>query len=186
MGSETVESTGDNPFEGLVEDPVEADLPFGDEYETGEEAIPEPVEVDELRDVSAPDEIIADVEAELPEDGSTENVLDAIEPIDRDIDLTTDRQGRTTNEAGELVGLDDQASLACANIEIALTALDEGQDSTATGQVRTASARASESAMASINEWSEPLAASITGEAVADIAPLIGFISVCAEGGYEL
>lgn len=178
-------TTGDGADDDEPGDAVGGDdLPFGDDGEP--ETAPEPIEIEDLTELSAPEEVIAEVEAELPADVSSDNVLDAIEPIDSDIDLSTDRNGRTTNESGELVGLDEPASLACANIEIALTALDEGDEAAAAAQVVSAAERAGSSQMPSVQAWSSPLAESINDGAVAEFAPLIGFISVCAEGGYEL
>lgn len=187
VSDETTEGdlTGDESGnDGLGEETESEDLPFGDDGEP--EVAPEPIEIEDLSELSAPEQVIADVEAELPADVTSDDVLDTIGPIDSDIELTTDRDGRTTNEAGELVGLDEPASLACANIEIALTALDEGDAATAAEQVASAAERAGSSEMASVQAWSDPLAGAITDGAVAELAPLIGFISVCAEGGYEL
>ena len=183
-GDERGDPDGESGGDDLDEQSESDDLPFGDDGEP--EVAPEPIEIEDLSELSAPEEVIAEVEAELPEEVTSDEVLDTIEPIDSDIELTTDRDGRTTNEAGELVGLDEPASLACANIEIALTALDEGDDATAAAQVSSASERAGSSEMASVQAWSGPLAAAITDGAVTEFAPLIGFISVCAEGGYEL
>lgn len=184
-GETSADGDADTADEETPDDEIGDDLPFGED-DAPDEPEPVPFVVDDLTDLSAPEEVIKEVAAELPQGVEAENVLDAIKPIDTDIDLTTDREGRTTNGQGELVGLDESASLACANIEIALTELDEGNGVAAAGQVTTAAERAGSSEMPSVQAWSEPLAAAVIDGAVTEFAPLVGFISVCAEGGYEL
>lgn len=113
-------------------------------------------------------------------------VLDAIEPIDQASTEPPVDDGRPRNEVGELVTLDEEASLACAQVEIALGHIDDGLPSAATERIVSAAERAAASGVADIQAWAEPLRAVVADGPAEDLAPLIGFLSVCTEGGYEL
>lgn len=93
--------------------------------------------------------------------------------------------GHTRTSSGVLVILDQPAGLACANIEIALTEIDEGRRGAAADHITSAVDRTLRSELQDIRGWSATLAASLT-EAGIDVATLVGFLSVCLDGGYVL
>lgn len=169
-----------------------AELSFGDPAEVGfdgvEEDDPEPVETSaaEREVLSAPEEVIEEVAAQIEAAPEVEEILDAVGEIDGNNDVATDRDGRSRNSSGELAILDEAANLACAHVEIALTHLDDGNDSIAIERIWSAADRAGNSEIAAVREWQEPLSAVIAEGTVSDITTLVGFITVCAEGGYEL
>lgn len=119
-------------------------------------------------------------------DDAPVEALAAVDPIDDGDDSTPERDGRARNEIGELARLDEAANLACANIEIALGALDEGHDSEAAEHLAVAARAAADSGIEDVSEWSDRLAGVSTDPSTEDLATLIGFLSVCTEGGYEL
>lgn len=144
----------------------------------------------ELSD-DAPAEVIDRVAEEmasagdLPEAGDGGQLLDAVEPVDRNERPAIEPDGRARNGYGELLVLDDEASLACANVEIAIGHLDEGLAGVAGDHVRFGAERAEASGIADIRSWADPLRAAAE-LASSDPAALIGFLTVCTEGGYEL
>jgi len=167
-------------------------LSFGDPADVGFEAV-EDVEQDPVplpsaagESLSGPDEIIPGVTEQLARPADGDEILDTVDVVDDGTEVATERDGRSRNSTGELAVLDDAANLACAHVEIALSQLDDGQDSIAIERIWQAADRAGHSDIAAVREWQEPLSAVIAGGEVADLAPLIGFITVCAEGGYEL
>ena len=146
-----------------------------------------------------PGEVVAEIREELDDEPvSGDEALDGLdEPLDEEPsnaeirDARQDREDAETavldgprNESGEFVELDEAASLACADTERALTALDEGDAAAAVADATSAAGRADESGIAAISEWSEALG-DWTG-ADGDPAVLLGFLSVCTDGGYEL
>ncbi len=153
---------------------------------------------DEQPDLGQPDEVMAEIEEELDDEAvSGDESLDALEPLDEepsDAEIQDAREDREDaglavvdgpwNEAGELVELDESASLACADVERALTAVDEGAAATAAADVASAADRAAGSGIADIAAWSETL--EDWDGADGDAAVLLGFLSSCTEGGYEL
>ncbi len=199
--AETADATGDatqSETQSADSTGVDAEsdetLSFGDPVDSGFAEV-EDIDVDpeetpeaDFEVLSAPDEVVAEVTEQLeaaPVEQS-EEILDAVEIVDTKGDVADDRDGRSRNSSGELTILDDSASLACGHTEVALTHLDEGNGSIAIERIWSASIQAGESGIATIQEWKEPLAAVVADGSVTDLAPLIGFISVCAEGGYEL
>ena len=150
-------------------------------------------------DLGQPDEVIAEIESAL--DGqpvSGAEVLDTIDPLDgkptsSEIEaVRARREGALDpaddgprNEAGELAQLDEPAALACADVERALTAIDEGSTETAVEEIESAATRAGESSIEGISVWSETLSGSWTADG-GDPAVLLGFLSICTKGGYEL
>lgn len=179
---------------GEIGDDGSMELSFGDPADVGFDGVEdtevepvaptdgEPVDlVDEV-----PDEVIEDVADELgPVDG-TEEILDAIEPVDRIDDDAADPDGRPRNELGELVELDDEASLACAQTEIAIGLLDDGLPGIAIERILSGAERAEASSVDDVRAWAEPLREVTAGGDVSDPAPLVGFLTVCTKGGYEL
>ncbi len=93
------------------------------------------------------------------------------------------RDGRSRNEAGELRQLDESASLACGDVEVAVTAFDEGDVDMAKQRMSRAAERAAASAVAGMAPWADSLS---DGADSADPAVLVAFLSACTEGGYEL
>jgi len=145
-----------------------------------------------------PGEVVAEIREELDDAPiSGDEALDALdEPLDEEPTRAEIREARNDradtgvsaegprNEAGEPLELDEAASLACADVERALTAFDEGSADSAVADADSAAGRAGDSAVADIAEWSEALGA-WTG-ADNDPAVLLGFLSTCTDGGYEL
>ncbi len=154
------------------------------------ETVPaEPIDTDsvELSD-DAPAAVIDKVADEIAasDDGGTGGeLLDAVDPVDGAEQPPSEPDGRSRNGYGELLVLDDEASLACANVEIAIGELDEGRGDVAGDHVRSGADRAEASGIADIRSWADPLRAAAAVEA-GDPAALIGFLTVCTEGGYEL
>ena len=169
-------------------------LNFGDPVDDGfAEVIDleiEPVETPaaDLEVLSVPDEVVEEVaeQLEVTPIAAGEEILDVVDVVDTGAEVAADRDGRSRNSSGELVVLDDAASLGCAHIEVALTHLDEGNTSIAIERIWVASQQAASSNISTIQSWEAPLAGTVADGTVSDLAPLIGFISVCAEGGYEL
>lgn len=165
----------------------------------GGQAVAAPAAKDDQPDLGRPDEVVEQIKDAL--DGqpvSGAEVLDAIEPLDekptaseiQQVRGSRDGTGDPTdnaprNEAGELAQLDESAALACADVERALTAIDEGSVETAVEEIESAATRAGESSIEDIAAWSEVLSGSWTGGGD-DPAVLLGFLSSCTKGGYEL
>ncbi len=178
---------------------AEDDLIFRDPGATGEYA---PVEEEPALDLS-PEALPPVVEPQLPEQtdvlasvvddlaavpGDTDvEVLDRVEPIDEGPSETgrlSERDGHRRNEVGELLVLDDEASLACSAVERALPAIDEGDRTTGAALVSQASAGLDRSPDGPMAGWSTILTDSFDTDA--ESAALVGFLTVCIEGGYEL
>jgi hypothetical protein len=97
--------------------------------------------------------------------------------------LPSVRDGSRRNDIGEPVGLDDAGATACGNVEIALRSLD-GDRGAVAGHLTAAVAAARASTVAGVTAWADPLAAvDPRGE---DVTVLVGFLSACTRGGYEL
>lgn len=131
-----------------------------------------------------PAEVIEQVADEVAAADDGQELLDAVEPVDEAGDPPAEPDGRTRNGSGELVELDAEASLACANVEIAIGQLDDGLAVQAGELVRSGAAQADASAIADIQSWAQPLL--VAADTIDDPAPLVGFLTVCTEGGYEL
>jgi len=154
------------------------------------ETVPaEPIDTDsvELSDdaPAAVIEKVADEIAGADESEAGDELLDAVDPVDGAEQPPSEPDGRSRNGYGELLVLDEEASLACANVEIAIGQLDEGRSDAAGDHVRSGAERAEASGIADIRSWADPLRAAAGVEA-GDPAALIGFLTVCTEGGYEL
>ncbi len=146
---------------------------------------------------ASPEAALSEIAAELDKSAgsatSATPLLDQVGPID---DAPTGtvigiREGRRINEAGEANRLDEAAALACGNVEIALTALDEGRADEAADHLRTASTMAADTSVPAMNAWSSILEQSATDVAAArrspaDGSPLLAFLTACTQGGYEL
>lgn len=120
-------------------------------------------------------------------------ILDKVEPFDSAPTPAAFgiRDGRRINEVGEAIRLDEPAAVACANVEIALTTLDENQPADAADHLRAASTTAAGSTVAAMNPWAsilEQLAADIDGAETTndEISALLAFLTTCTQGGYEL
>ncbi|MEM7273448.1 MAG: hypothetical protein AAF547_10245 [Actinomycetota bacterium] len=171
-----VDEDGDGPRpEDYGFEPVEAD-----------DVQPEDVSPTDFPDLPSPEEATPVDVDEVDELAAGEEVLDSVEPVDTDGDVAVDRDGRVRNSSGELIGLDEPASLACANVELALTAIDEGDLEGAAGGVATAADWAGQSEMPSVQDWQSTLAAVAESGAVTEVGSLVGFLTACAQGGYEL
>lgn len=131
-----------------------------------------------------PDEVVARVAAEMAETTGGDGLLDTVAAIDAGRPTRTD-DGRPRNELGELVSLDEAASLACGLVEIAVGDLDAGEVGDAGEGVRAAAGHAGRSDVADIRDWAGPLDEAAASP-LEEPASLIGFLSVCTEGGYEL
>lgn len=148
--------------------------------------------VEELASVApddAPDDAAGDAAGG---DGTADSVsevpiLDRVQAVDEGPapdEAVRERDGNRRNEIGELVVLDEMAGLACADVESALTALDEGDGNRAAERITAAARRAGESGVEAINTWSATLAGTAPNEG--GTPEMIGFLSACAQGGYEL
>ncbi len=167
------ESIGPDNLEDVTRDP----LP-----EVAAPELAEPEDVlpglkDEVGDAveqaaESPDVAILDV-AKLPD----------LAPTDEEIAAFGDGHPRTST--GRLIVLDELASLACANVEIALGAIDDGLTAVAQDHVASASQRAGQSEVESIEGWSDALDEAGSGASI-DATTLVGFLSVCLEGGYVI
>ncbi len=154
------------------------------------ETVPaEPIDTDTVElSGDAPAAVIDKVADEIAaSDGGEagDELLDAVDPVDGAEQPPSEPDGRSRNGYGELLRLDDEASLACANVEIAIGQLDEGRSALAGDHVRSGAEQAEASGIADIRSWAAPLRAAAAVEA-GDPAALIGFLTVCTEGGYEL
>jgi hypothetical protein len=157
--------------------------------------VPE-VDVPELPE---PDEVLATVPEELllAIDEAIESpdvaILDVAGIIDEGptaAEIAGFGDGNRRTGSGELVVLDERASLACANVELALFALDDGAPDRAADQVALAAERAAASNLTAVQDWAPRLveaAGEGTGlDRAVDALTLVGFLSLCVEGGYEL
>lgn len=180
--------TGDTVGSGVVA-PAPDD---GGEDDRTDRDEPEPRLDEERPELGRPEHVVPDIRERLQKitaDGHRERgeVLEMVEPLDRGpspeaaIGL---RDGRTSNEAGELNHLDEAAALACGDVERALSAVDDGDYRGADDLLVSAGDRASQSGVDDIVAWSTTLTDS--PERTEDIESLLGFLSVCTRGGYEL
>lgn len=150
---------------------------------------PEPVVDESQPELGNPDDLIDEAASQLAEvddSDTTAEILSTVKPIDTAPELGAEvnpRDGRSRNEAGELSRLDEPAALACGDIERALTAMDEGDRTQARDLVTSASAHAADSSINDITTWSETLSAIPSSD---DLSPLLGFLTACTQGGYEL
>ena len=171
-----------------------SELSFGDPGQVGFEPVEvtevdpvEPTGGDDVRlEVDEPELVIERVADELGPIGGADELLDTIGPVDGADEDASEPDGRPRNELGELLILDDEASLACAQIDIAIGLLDDGLPGIAIERIVGGADRADASELEDIRAWAEPLRAVVEGGAVTDPAPLVGFLTVCTEGGYEL
>ncbi len=189
--------TGDAASDGTDptdDDTGEATPTLRDPVDAGFDSV-EDVEIDPVEAPSAggidltddePEAVIEEVADQLDDLDEGTEVLDAVDPVDQAADETPVDDGRPRNEVGELLTLDDEASLACAQIEIGIGHIDEGLPAAATERIVSGAERAEASAVADIRAWAEPLRAVVADGPAQDLAPLVGFLSVCTEGGYEL
>lgn len=143
-------------------------------------------------------EVVAEVEAAMTEEPeAVDETLDSLEaPLDDEataVDVSDARDERELgesntaprNESGEPNQLDEAAALACAEVERALTALDENDLAASAASIAAASDWAAQSGSADVADWSTALASASTA-LDDDISTVVGFLSVCTEGGYEL
>lgn len=148
-------------------------------------------------DVDDPEVVIAEIADQLEQTSATgTDLLALVDPVDgRELDLIDDTSddsgatgttGRRYNEAGELIQLDQSAQLACGQVEIAIGLIERGQLVEADDRLGTAAEQADQSSVEAIRSWADPLSGVAADGATAELVPLIGFLSVCAEGGYEL
>jgi hypothetical protein len=195
-GLEQVGSTGTDPGRGELSDPGFALAATDRSIE------PEPQITEGQPELGRPDEVVPEIRRQLDElDGAGDRrrgeVLEAVEALDhapaagQAIGI---RDGRTRNEAGELNRLDETAALACGDVERALTALDDGNERRAADLLASAADRAARSTVDDIEAWATTLADAIDIDADTDtdtdtsesLAALVGFLSACTQGGYEL
>ncbi len=157
--------------------------PVGDEADTGAEPIETPTI--ERPEVAAPEVLIPAITEELAAAPETAETLDSIAIIDQSEPADAE-DGQPRNSSGEAATLDDEASLACANTEIALGHFDEGRGSIAAERMAIAAQHAASSEQASVRDWAETLQSVGVEFDDDDAAAVVGFIAACAERGYEL
>lgn len=176
----------------------------GDEFGIGgeddEEFTPDAAEEpEELPDVAMPvldepEDVLPELRAEVGDalqdavDSPDVDILDVaklpdLAPTDEEVASFDDGHQRTSS--GRLIVLDELASLACANIEIALGEIDEGQLPSAKEHISTAGERAGRSEVDAVEKWSDALGDAASGDSI-DATTLVGFLSVCIEGGYVI
>ncbi len=196
-GGRAPTTTLDRPS-GRADEPAGTE-PVADEFdidhpptdtEVLDAAEPEPLEA------GSPEAVISEITTQL--DGAALGdggppLLDRLPPIDTGPSgqVISVRDGRSINEVGEPDQLDEAAALACGNVEIALTALDDGATTKAIDRLQSASTSAGDSSVAAVNQWATVLEQSVTGlrqlgPSQTDASPLLAFLSTCAQGGYEL
>lgn len=166
------------------------DLTFADPADAGFEPVAEEPGLDPDNEVVAapvidpPDEALNRVPVVNPD---AVEVLSRVDPIDKAPEpgeVPSDRDGRQRNEVGELVTIDDKAALACGNVEIAATALDDGDADVFDAALTRAIDAAVGSKTDGIAGWADLL---LTLDATdPDTNVLIGFLRACSDGGYEL
>ncbi len=165
------------------------ELSFGDPADEGFAPIEDiEVEVAELEEedevpVEAPNEVLP--ETPVVEVVAGEEILDAVDPVDEaptPAEAPRKRDGKARNDIGELVTIDEAASVACGNAEIAITELDEGNLTKAADHKSKAATFATDSATIGMNDW----ATSLSGSEPADATTLVAFLKACSAGGYEL
>ena len=140
---------------------------------------------DELATATAPESVLPEIDRQLDEAPVGGEILDAVEPIDGAAPAAAgDPVPR--NSSGEPATLDEAGALACANAEIAIGQLDSGQVSIALERIATAAHHAEASTRTGISQWVDPLSTVIVDGQLADVAPLVGFLTACTERGYEL
>lgn len=178
---------------GADPEPTDSTGTSTDQGEQGAGEVSADVEVEavartgwEYPKVPAPDDVIDAVQVQLDDAPDGVDVLDSVDAVDTEADVAPARDGQTRNSSGELVLLDDAGSLACAHVEIALGLVDSGNAFIATEKVASAAHQAGQSEIEEVRDWVEPLSATIATGSLDDVAPLVGFLSVCAAGGYEL
>lgn len=180
--NDALEINGEPTFRDLSD--VAGVDPIDDSAEPPDNPLP-PASVPQLTDAEV---AINEIDQNsLSPDAVTES-LDAVAPVDAAPTANFDQpDGNIRNEIGELQILDQAASLACGHVEVGLTALDEGVRTAAADQVRLAATSIAETTTEGFESWgrllSEAAADGITPE---DASTMIAFISVCAEGGYEI
>lgn len=168
------------------------ELTFGDPAAAGYAPVAEP----DLRDqgkaapvtrpvLRTPDQVLSGMGTVRVQAGR-ETLAGAV-PIDRVPpagSLPNTRDGNRRNDLGELMVLDDAASLACGDAEIALRQFDAGRADSAAEQLRKASGQAQRSTTVGVSAWSSPLAA--VQPDGSDVTAVVAFLTVCTDGGYEL
>ncbi len=163
------------------------DLTFGDPADEGFAPI-EDLPIVEPDDAQPADEPVEEPSDVLPQTPSIEaaqgtEVLSTVEAIDEapTSARTQGRDGRTRNDIGELVTLDNDASLACGNAEVAITAIDEGDTLTAAERQAEAARFAGRSKTEGMAAWGATLNVDEP-----DATTLVAFLKSCSGGGYEL
>ena len=148
----------------------------------------DPVDDDDFDppDFAAPDDVVPDVVERMQPAAAGQGLLDTVAAVDTIDEVPASRDGRSRNEAGERATLDESASLACAQIELAIDQIDSGFGGIAAERILAGSKAAEASQLVGIQAWAEPLGDVVVGGSGAELAPLLGFLSVCTEGGYEL
>jgi hypothetical protein len=156
----------------------------------------EPAELsdDDIPELAAPEELLPELEAEVGDavidaaESPDVAILDVADPPDStptDEEVAAFGDGNQRTPSGKLIVLDETASLACANVEIALGSIDEGDVATAADHIDQASQRSGRSEVDGIQGWSEALAKAGVAEPI-EVTTLVGFLSVCIEGGYVM
>jgi len=153
---------------------------------------PEPAPLAAETPEAAIEEIKAELDVPVVPASNGTPILDRVQPVDaapsgQSIGI---REGRRINESGEANQLDEDAALACANVEIALTALDDGDTDGAVERLQTASTSAADSTVGAVTPWSAVLEQTaldlVAAPSETDVSSLLAFITTCTEGGYEL
>lgn len=166
---------GDQAFETFDPDPLSEPAP---------DSLPE-VEVPEVPSPTDVERSPAIVLADVPEG---EEILDTVVAID-EVPVASERgdlrDGHRRNEVGSLVVLDGAGALACGQIEVALTRLDDGDRAGAVSLIDLAADNAA-AAAEPFPSWAPRLRDAARESDGVDPTELVGFLTACVDGGYEL
>lgn len=187
-----------------VDDVMLDDLPLGDDSSGGEAASafdpPEPrpaplsaeeIATFEMPPVPSPEEWTLDddrSEAILAAAASPDAEILAVAAIDQlptDEEIASFGDGLRRTENGRLISLDESAGVACANIEMAIWAIDDGEPETASDRLARAVDLVAGSASEGVQTWLPLLEAQLTAEVI-DPVVLVGFLEACSVAGYDL
>lgn len=140
------------------------ELAFGVPVDDGQRPGPVATLSDEI-----PEVIIEDVANQIVADSGVEPMLD----------------GLGEAEPERVLVLDDAALDACGHVEEILSIVDSNSDE-ALQRLFAAIKLTEQSTLEDIAVWSEHLDNAVLEGADEDLAPLVGFVSVCVNGGYSL
>jgi hypothetical protein len=129
-------------------------------------------------DDAAIDTALGDILESVAGDGFGDSDSDSGSDSDGGFDLPL-------GDFGEPVALDEAAMLACSQVELAIDLVDGGDVNLVGERLASAASWAQASDLTAMNGWFDSLVDAGQGGDV-DIITLIGFLTLCSQGGYEL